>query len=84
MSRSPTRDVTIFVKGHKILKFLFAFSPKIFDTSDAHISATDLSISYLNQNCFSHEEGSFKESKHNLWLLYAGFYCIKTCKGPML
>ena len=24
----------------------------------------DLSISYLKQNCFSHEEGSFKESIH--------------------
>ena len=24
----------------------------------------DLSISYLKQNCFSHGEGSFKESTH--------------------
>ena len=24
----------------------------------------DLSISYMKQNCFSHEEGSFKESTH--------------------
>ena len=50
-----------------IKKFLLSYFPKlswsVFGGGGGG-GEQDLSISYLKQNCFSHGEGSFKESIH--------------------
>ena len=44
-------------------KFLLSYDPN-FHVGGGGGGGEDLSISYLKQNCFSHGEGSFKESIH--------------------
>ena len=45
-----------------IKKFLLSYFPNFHGKRSGRGGGQDLSISYLKQNCFSHGEGSFKES----------------------
>ena len=47
-----------------IKKFLLSYFPDFHGQRSGGRGGQDLSISYMKQNCFSHEEGSFKESIH--------------------
>ena len=49
-----------------IKKFMLSYFPNVHGQrrSGGGGGGQDLSISYLKQNCFSHGEGSFKESIH--------------------
>ena len=44
INANPSCDIIIFVKGHKLLNFLFAFFVKISETLKAHISGTEADI----------------------------------------
>ena len=44
INANPSCDVTIFVKGAKMLNFLFTFFLKISETLKAHISGTEADI----------------------------------------
>ena len=48
----------------RIKKFLLSYFPDFHGQRSGGRGGGDLSISYLKQNCFSHGEGSFKESIH--------------------
>ena len=50
-------------------KFLLLYLPNLHGHLLGKGEGGDLSISYLNQNCFGHGEGSFKESMPQTVLL---------------
>ena len=47
-----------------IKKFLLSYFPNFHGVRGGGGGGQDLGISYLKQNCFSHEEGLFKEFIH--------------------